>query len=472
MNKVKTGRKIEWFLYIGIFLMPFISCTAAKTNWPDTSHILAQIKAPVFPEKIVDITSFGAKSDGSNSTLAINNAIKACHDEGGGTVHVPAGSFYTGAIHLLSNVNLNLAEGAVLSFSVDPQDYLPLVYTRWEGIDCYNYSPLIYANGQTNIGLTGKGTLQGNSTENNWWPWKGKTEFGWNESLPSQLLPHARPALEKYNANELPVEERRMGDGFYLRPQFVNFVHCKNVLIEDITIENSPFWVVHPLFVENLTVRGVRINSLGPNNDGCDPESCKNVLIENCRFNTGDDCIAIKSGRNRDGLKANLPSENIIVRNCYMENGHGGVVLGSEISGGVRNVFVENCSMDSPELDRAIRIKTNSNRGGLVENIYVKNVKIGQVKEAILRINCVYDIKKEGTDTLYPTIRNVNLSEIDCQSSKYGILLEGIESHNSIYGIHITQSKFNGVAKGNTIRNAADVTFDEVYINNKLILSE
>lgn len=470
--KEKRGTRM-WLNLIGaILLLPLFSCSSAQSDWPDANQILKNIQAPTFPDRTYVVTDFGAKADGSLSTKAINDAIQKCNSEGGGTVLVPAGTFFTGAVHLLSNVNLHLEEGAVLSFSTDPKDYLPLVYTRWEGIDCYNYSPLIYAYKQTNIALSGKGKIEGNAAEDNWWVWKGKPDFGWNDTLPSQLLSHARPALDIYNEKEIPLEKRQMGEGFYLRPQFVNFVHCKNVLIEDITIERSPFWVVHPLFCENLTVRGIHINSLGPNNDGCDPESSKNVLIENCYFNTGDDCIAIKSGRNQDGRKANVPSENILVRNCTMANGHGGVVMGSEISGGVRNIFVEHCVMDSPLLDRAIRIKTNSHRGGLVDGVYVRNVTIGQVKEAVLRINCNYDRKREGLGNHYPVVRNVNLTDIECESSKYGLLLEGIEGQNTIYDVHISNSKFNGVKKGNSITHAANVTFDKVFINGKEVVND
>ena len=475
--KIILEKKANWMCQLRLILflsiMGLVGCSFAQNDSSQTSQILKNIKIPEFKDQTYNILEFGAINDGLTlSTLAINKAIETCHENGGGTVLIPEGTFYTGAIHLLSNVNLHVTEGAVLSFSTQPKEYLPLVYTRWEGIDCYNYSPLIYAQNQTNIAITGIGKLQGNASSENWWIWKGKPEEGWTEAHPSQLMQHARPALDQYNANEVPVENRRMGEGFYLRPQFINFVKCANVLIEDVTIENSPFWVIHPLFCENVVVRGIHINSLGPNNDGCDPESCKNVLIENCYFNTGDDCIAIKSGRNKDGLKANIPSENIIVRNCSMENGHGGVVMGSEISGGVRNVFIENCTMDSPDLDRAIRIKTNSNRGGMVENIYINNIKVGEVSEAVLKINCLYDIKKEGTDTLYPVIRNIYLSDIECRSSKYGVFLMGIENQNSIYNIHISKSSFNGVKKGNNISNASNVTFEKVYINNELVVAE
>lgn len=470
-NKRRIGYHLVMFglLMLSLVFLGHKAAKAADDPWSKTETIINNIEKPVFKDQTFNILDFGAVPDGkANVSVAINNAIKACNAKGGGTVVVPEGVFFTGAIHLLSDVNLHLNEGATLFFSVEPKDYLPLVYTRWEGIDCYNYSPLIYANDQKNIAITGKGILQGNASNNDWWIWKGQSAYGWKEGLPSQLLPQARPALDVANQAETPVDKRVMGEGFYLRPQFINFVRCSNVLIEDITIENSPFWVIHPLFCESITVKGVHINSLGPNNDGCDPESCKNMLIENCYFNTGDDCIAIKSGRNRDGLKANIPSENIVIRHCFMENGHGGVVIGSEISGGARNVFVEDCKMDSPLLDRAIRIKTNSNRGGIVEDMYVRNITIGKVKEAVLRINCSYDVKKEGTGEFYPVVRNINLSNITCSSSKYGLLLEGIIDQNCIYNIRINDSKFDGVIKGNSIEYAKDVVFEEVYINGKL----
>ena len=468
------GKKARSFNWVKILLFNLLFCvvmvvTAQDKQWALADKILEQIEKPVFNDHTVNIIDFGAKADGkTNNSVAINRAIKACHDDGGGIVVVPEGTFYTGAIHLLSNVNLHINEGAKLLFSIDPKDYLPLVYTRWEGIDCYNYSPLIYAIDQENIAITGKGLLQGNSSTDDWWIWKGLSAYGWKEGDSCQLMPHARPALDKANDAGIPVTERQMGEGFFLRPQFINFVRCKRVLIENVTIENSPFWVIHPMLCESVTVKGIHINSLGPNNDGCDPESCKNMLIEGCYFNTGDDCIAIKSGRNRDGIEANIPSENIVVRNCMMENGHGGVVIGSEISGGARNVFVENCKMDSPELDRAIRIKTNSNRGGVVENMYVRNIEIGKVREAILRINCNYDVRREGLGTFFPLVRNINLSGITCASSKYGALLQGIEGQDCIDNISISNSKFDGVSKGNEIEFAKNIVFDNVYINGEL----
>ncbi|MCF8357456.1 MAG: glycoside hydrolase family 28 protein [Prolixibacteraceae bacterium] len=457
-------------LVLAIFLAGCSPVNTGDKNWEQAEKIVAGIEEPEFPGNTYNITDFGAVADPEvNSTEAINKAIEKCSNSGGGKVVVPSGTFFTGAIHLQSNVNLVVSENAVLSFSTNPEDYLPVVLTRWEGIDCYNYSPLIYAYDKENIAITGKGLLKGNASTENWWKWKGRKEYGWKEGEPSQLLPNARPKLNEYDHNNVPVEERVMGEGCYLRPQFINLYKCRNILISDITIENSPFWIIHPLLSENIIIRNIHVNSLGTNNDGCDPESCKNVLIEHCYFNTGDDCIALKSGRNNDGRRWNVPVENIVVRDCHMENGHGGVVLGSEISGGARNVFVENCKMDSPELDRAIRIKTNSNRGGIVENIFVRNVEIGEVGEAILRVNCNYDIKNEGQDTLYPLVRNINLSKIECAKTKYALLLQGIEGKNCITGIHISDSHFSGVEKENKIEFANNVTLENVTINQELV---
>ena len=275
----------------------------------------------------------------------------------------------------------------------------------------------------------------------------------------------------EWNEKGVPVEERRMGDGYGMRVQLVNPVKCKNVLIEDVTLLRSPFWVIHPLLCENLTVRGVHIQNDGPNGDGCDPESCKNVLIERCYFDTGDDCIAIKSGRNRDGRTANIPSENIIVRNCKMKNGHGGVVVGSEISGGFRNLFVEDCEMDSPELDRVIRIKTNNCRGGVIENIYVRNVEVGQCKEAVLKINLVYEPREICQRDFNPTVRNVFLDNVNCRKSKYGVRIDGFDDICNVYNVEVKNSVFEGVTDGAFMLNGqtANVRFSNLKINSGVL---
>lgn len=457
------------FMILLLLSMSCNSTSPTSDQWTMMDEILQSISEPVFPDKSFNIIDFGAFPDGKTlCTEAISKAISACHTQGGGTVLIPNGTFLTGALRLLSNVRLHLSDEATLFFSVDPKDYLPLVYTRWEGIDCYNYSPLIYAIDAENIAITGKGILEGNASQSYWWPWKGLQQYGWKEGMPSQLIPSSRPMLDTLNKNRVPVENRMAGDGYYLRPQFIQPVRCKNILIQDVVIENSPFWVIHPLFCENMIVQHVTINSLGPNNDGCDPESCKNLLIDNCYFNTGDDCIAIKSGRNQDGIAASTPTENVIIRNCVMKEGHGGVVIGSEASGGARNIFVENCQMDSPNLDRAIRIKSNSNRSGIIENLFARTITIGQVSESVLHINLLYDIIREGTDTLYPQVRNIFLENISCLESRYGVYIQGIEGQNCISGIHMKNCRFDGVKQGNRISDSGEIEAVEVYINGEI----
>jgi len=254
-----------------------------------------------------------------------------------------------------------------------------------------------------------------------------------------------------------------------MRPQLVNFYKCTNVLMDGVKLLRSPFWVIHPLLSTNLIFRNLHIENDGPNGDGCDPESCKNVLIENCFFDTGDDCIAIKSGRNGDGRRWNIPSENIIVRNCKMKNGHGGVVVGSEISGGYKNLFVENCDMNSPQLDRVIRIKTNTCRGGIIENIFVRNVTVGVCNECVLRINLTYEAKENCDRSFPPIVRNVYLDNVTSNKSKYGVFISALDNIDNVYNINVSNSKFNGVDKGNLITGKTEnINFKNLLINNKL----
>ena len=351
---------------------------AGEDAWAQLPAILKRIQAPTFPDRVFDPGRYGAVGDGkTDCTDAFRRAIAECAKAGGGSVSLPSGDFLTAAIHLQSNVNLHVPAGATIRFIRDPRRYLPAVYTRWEGTECMNYSPFIYAYNQQNVAITGAGVLDGQCDCEHWWPWKGKTNCGWKKGDPNQA--GARERLIEMADHDAPVATRLFGDGAFLRPQFIQPYRCNNVLIEGVTITNSPMYEVHPVLCRNVTVRNVKISSLGPNNDGCDPESSEDVLIEGCEFTTGDDCIAIKSGRNRDGRRVAVPSRNIVIRRCLMKDGHGGVTIGSEISGDVRNVFAEECRMDSPHLERVLRIKTNSVRGGVIERIYMRNVQAGQV---------------------------------------------------------------------------------------------
>lgn len=426
----------------------------AAVGWNDYPAITQRIQAPVFPDRDFPVTAFGAKA-GGDATSAIRAAIAVCHAAGGGRVVIPAGTFTTGAIHLRSNVNLHLAAGATLRFSTNPEDYLPLVFTRWEGTECMNYSPLIYAYDQENIAVTGSGTLDGAATFETWWAWNKKAA-----GQPTRQVP-GRNRLLKMADDGVSPEKRVMGDGSFLRPNFIQPYRCRNVLIEGVSIRNSPMWEVNPVLCTNVIVRGLSISSHGPNNDGCDPESCRDVLIENCVFDTGDDCIAIKSGRNDDGRRVGVAAENIIIRGCTMKDGHGGVVIGSEISGGCRTVFVEDCVMDSPNLDRALRFKSNARRGGTIENVFMRRVKIGRVSEAILTIDLIYE---EGANGPFPpTIRNISLENVTSRSSPRVMWIAGFKGA-TVDDIRFADCTFAGVEATEVLSFAQSISFRNVTI--------
>lgn len=448
------------FIGAGIQVQELLSTPAHATvlrvtGWADYERVLARIKAPTFPDRDFSITDFGAVEGATvKATGAIADAIAAAHEAGGGRVVVPAGEWLTGAIHLRSNVNLHVSDGATLKFSTDPADY-PVVYTRWEGVECMNYSPLIYAFEQRNIAVTGGGTLDGQADWDNWWAWNHKAA-----GQPTRQVPDRNRLIEMGEA-DVPVAERVFGPGTHLRPNFIQPYRCENILIEGVTIIGSPMWEVHPVLSRNVTVRGLTIVSHGPNNDGCNPESSQDVLIEDCLFDTGDDCIAIKSGRNGDGRRVNVPSENIIVRNSIMKDGHGGVVLGSECSGHIRNVFVENCTMDSPNLDRALRFKNNAVRGGILENVFMRHVTIGEVAEAVLTIDLLYEEGPRGEHR--PIVRNVEIDHVTSSASPRVMFIQGFDGA-TIENIRFKNSTFSGVTSTEVLSHAGKVSFENVAI--------
>lgn len=437
----------------------------ASDGWDQAAALLQRIVPPKFPDRDFPITNYGAKEGGvSDCTAAFQRAIAACSAAGGGRVVVPAGRFLTGAIHLHSRVNLHLSEGATILFSRDPRAYLPVVFTRWEGVECMNYSPFIYAFEQENIAITGRGTLDGQADCSYWWPWKGRKDCGWKPGDAQQQL--ARDRLMRMAEEGVPVAKRVFGEGSFLRPQFIQPYRCKNVLIEGVSIVNSPMWEIHPVLCRNVIVRNLSIRSHGPNNDGCDPESCADVLIEGCRFDTGDDCIAIKSGRNHDGRRVNVPSENILIRNCEMKDGHGGVTIGSEVSGSVRNVFTEHCRMDSPNLDRALRIKTNAVRGGVIENVYMRNVQIGQVSDAVIHVDFYYEEGAAGD--FLPVVRNIHVENVTCAKSRYALYLRAFEKA-PIDGVSLERCTFENVRSPNRIEHVKNLRLTDVTINGKSV---
>lgn len=459
---MKTALEKMIFIIVACFIFVFVlqaqQDTCIKQGWGLVPELLKKISPPVFPNKIFDITKYGAVGDGkTDCTKAFKKAIDKCSASGGGTVLVPKGVYLAGAIHLKSNVNLNVSREAIIKFSTDPKKYLPIVYTRWEGVECMNYSPLIYAYEQENIAVTGEGTLDGQGANNNWWSWKGRKEDGWVEGKPNQN--GARKQLFEMGEKGIPVGKRMFGEGFCLRPNFFEPYKCKNVLLAGITFRNSPMWFVNPVLCKNVSIIGVTTEGLGPNNDGCNPESCSDVLIKNCYFNNGDDCIAIKSGRNNDGRRINVPSENIIVQGCTMKNGNGGVVIGSEISGSVRNVYAEDCFMDSPSLDRVLRIKTNAVRGGIIEDVYLRNIKVGQVAEAVVKIDYYYEEGDTGSFT--PVVRNIEVENVECNKSQFGIWIRAYE-RSPATNIFLHNCTFNNVAESNIIENVKNLNLINV----------
>ena len=471
-----------------LLLCLFFPLLAVAQGWNEQQYreIEQSIRVPQFAAQDFPITKYGAKTTNTakKNQKAIQKAIDTCSKKGGGRVIVPAGQkFLTGAIVLKSGVNLEVQEDAVLEFAFEPELY-PIVETSWEGLECFNLSPCVYAYKAKDIAITGKGTIDGGGSNDTWWAWNGNPRFGWKEGIASQragsrarLLKDGEDGVPMYNEKGQRTPERIFTAKDGLRPQLVSFNKCEGILLEDVTLLRSPFWVIHPLHSTDITVRCVKMISDGPNGYGCDPECCDRVLIEDCYFDTGDDCIAIKSGRNRDGRERNMPSKNIIIRNCEMKNGHGGVVVGSEISGGCQNVYAHDCVMDSPELERVLRIKTNSCRGGIIENINMRNIKVGVCKEAVLKINTDYEPKEVCCRGFYPIVRNVLMENVTCQKSQYGVMIVGYEADSLSYTVnHITvrNCKFDGVYGKPVyqIGKAEDVKYENLIINGSLVLQQ
>lgn len=371
--------------------------------------------------KDFDIRTFGAKADGAKCTVAFKAAFAAAEAEGGGRVVVPAGTWLSGAIRLKSNTELHLADGATVLFSQDPDDYLPPVETSWEGMECWNYSPLVYAYGCTNVAITGTGTLkafEGEWKKTAWYPWV----------LQDNGIRAARRQLYDWGAQGVPVAERQIWKkpNAHTRPHLLQLNRCKGIRLEDFKVRNSPFWTIHLYHSEDAVVRGLDVYAHGNNNDGIDIEMTKNVLVENCRFDQGDDGIVIKSGRNQDAWRLARPTENVLVRNCEVVNGHGLLCVGSEISGGVRNIMVENCTAGN--VYRVFYVKTNRRRGGVIENVCMKDCKAGCASFAAVCVetDVLYEWAKFPTyEEKLTTIRNLQVDNLMCEKAKYAVYLKG-----------------------------------------------
>jgi polygalacturonase len=435
--------------------------TAAADPWRRADAIANSVCPPRFPRRSFPVTRFGAKGDGvTDCTVAFAKAVRACARAGGGHVVVPEGRYLTGPIHLMSNVDLHVTEHATIAFSQDPNAYLPAVFTRWEGTELYNYSPLIYAHRQHNIAVTGTGTLDGQADNAHWWPWKGSTAYGWVPGDPHQGP--ARTQLMAMAEQGVPVEQRVFGNGGYLRPNFVQPYRCRDVLIEGVTIVNSPMWEIHPVLSRNVLVHNVKVATHGPNNDGCNPECSKDVVIRGCTFDTGDDCIAIKSGRNADGRRVNVPSERILVEDCDFAAGHGGVTVGSEMSGGVRQVYARNLRLSSPDLDTALRFKTNSVRGGFIHDFHARDITIGTVAQAVVTIDFYYE---EGPGHGFnPDVTGITVDNLTVAQAQRALNLRGYPD-DPVGSIRLSNVDFQQTAQPSIVENVAGLVLDNVYEN-------
>lgn len=446
---------------------PFEESSSETLSWDMAEEILTHISDPEFPDYEVSVLDYGAvPGDGKLDTAAIQSAIDEVSTKGGGKVSIPAGDYDTGAITLKSNVNLCLEEeDTILKFTRDiTHENYPLVFAHYEGSKLYNWSPFIYAYQQENIAVTGKGTLDGQADKDTWWNWSRKYNEDGTTSNPSSA---DAKLLRKMTDDGVPAEERVFGEGHFLRPNFYQPIECENVLIEGVTILNSPMWELNPVLCTNFTARGVHIDTHGYNNDGCDPENCNYVLIEDCYFNTGDDCIAVKAGRNRDGRElgeAGFPTQNLIIRNNIFADGHGGIACGSEMSGGIKNLFADNNTFDSPNLNYALRFKTNAQRGGAIENVYLRNSKVKSVGNAVVHATMLYDVGRDG-DYL-PQFKNITIENLTSSGGEYGIFMEAFDEV-PITGLVLKNVDITNVGTDIRALNWEDPILENVSINGK-----
>ncbi|MCG6188053.1 glycoside hydrolase family 28 protein [Maribellus maritimus] len=387
---------IKVFTGIVFLCLATVSAKSQQLDWKvDASEILEKISEPEFPDRIFKISSETVKKE--NVADVINKKIDECSKAGGGKVVLASGEYFCeGSLILKDNVNLHLEKNAKLVFSQNPEDYLPVVLVRWEGTEAWNYSPFIYAKDVENIAITGKGGIDGNgSAEGSFREWRSLQKKDQNK-------------LREMGKNGVPVDERIFGKGHFLRPQLIHLLNCKNILLEDITIKNGAFWLIQPTYCDNITVRGVKVDSRFINNDGVDIDSDTNVLIENCNFNTGDDFVAIKSGRDQDGWRVNKPSKNILIRNCVSENCLHGISFGSELSGGIENVICQNLTFKKVR-SYGVQFKSNKDRGGYLKNVILDNIQIDTAETCISFTNQYHSYSGGNNPTAFENILIRNL---------------------------------------------------------------
>lgn len=422
-------------------------------DWSLAKKIVKEIHRTHFPDVEYVVTDFGAVPDGTTNSLpAINNAITECSVKGGGKVVLPAGRYFCkGSVIIKSNVNLHFEDGAELFFSSDENDYLPCVLTRWEGTEVFNYSPMIYAYNVMNIAITGKGIINGN----------GKANF---EKWKASQKPDQRE-LRRMGMEGVPVHERVFGPGHLLRPAMLEFFACNTVLIEDMKLLDGTFWSFHLIGCSDAIVRGVSVDCENFNSDGVDPESCRNMLVEGCYFHTGDDGIAVKAGRDADGWRFAQPTENVVIRNCTFETKSNGLCIGSEISAGVRNIFMEDCNIINAK--QGIYFKSNLDRGGYIEKVYVRNIKVKNVDGSLVVFEP--DYKSESRHN-YPTyMHDIVIENVKAETAgRYGIYAKGFDSL-PIENITIRNLSIGKAAEGDmNVKNVKNLTLKKVRMGERV----
>jgi polygalacturonase len=470
--KIKSKVKITLYIFFGIVVISSlvffilnrengkdaiakktISMVASQTtlNTPFNSQL--EISLTSFPNRDCNILNYGGVGDGKTAnTQAFADAINDCAKGGGGRVVVPPGVWFTGPIKLQSNIDLEVQKGAQILFSPNPEDYLPVVFSRFEGIEYYNYSPPIYAKDCENVAITGEGTLNGQG-DVNWW--------NFSSADISKLY--------SMGAQNIPVDQRVFGTvQSGLRPDFIEFVNCQRVLVEGVTLLKGPMWTIHPFYSQNVIIKNVDIETApGPSTDGIVIDSSQNVLVDGATLNTGDDAIVLKSGRDADGRRVGIPSENIVIQNCHVIYGHGALAIGSEMSGGIRNVLAQNITVDIAKW--GFRTKANSDRGGTVENIWVENFNIRKVEHEAIVFDMMYEDQiMSGLAQYKPIFQNINISDFKCGMAKDDAIdLIGItNASGSLQDLNFKNIAISSSKEGLNMNDVQNVNLDTISLSS------
>ncbi|MFH5831159.1 glycoside hydrolase family 28 protein [Halalkalibaculum sp. DA3122] len=420
----------------------------------DAPFPMAELQRPGFPDTTFNIQDYGAvpleKDSSFKNTGAIHRAIEAAHDIGGGTIVIPKGGWLTGPIHLMSNINLYIADGATVYFSTDKEDYLPVVPQRYEGVEAYNYSPLIYARNVKNVAVIGRGTLDAQGAH--WWSW---------------FEEHGAPP--RGIATKVPLSRRDFGKGAGnegMRPNFMVFWKSEDILVEGITLNDSPMWNVHLVYSKRAIIRNITVNSLdAPNGDGVVLDSSRDILVEYNHFETGDDAVVLKSGFNEEGLQIDIPTKNVVVRNFEardVRTGSGGIVFGSETSGGINNVYVHNAYFEGA--DRGIRFKTERGRGNVIEDIFIRNIRMRDIENQAINFNTFYT-GPEATGPA-PLIRNIEIRDVQIDSVPTAISLIGLPE-KWLENITLQNIQVSNAGEGARIERVKNLTLHNVDIQSE-----